>query len=124
MTDLISRQVIIDLIDAELAAIHSEAFVAGLNHARDLVSVEPAIKPQVVANISGGVLQGASSDYPVDLYALDFDVDTFDEDSTGIIVNGDNAYLGQTSTKIDPDFIKQVVEAEEINFATGEAADA
>jgi hypothetical protein len=68
-------------------------------------------RPQVVANISGGVLQGASSDYPVDLYTLDFD-DVPDDDPENVIeVEGSRAYLGQTSTKIDPDFVRQVIEA-------------
>jgi hypothetical protein len=114
--DLISRAAAIVAI-RELAEHHGALKVAA-----DVTLAElPAVVPQVVANITGGVLQGASSDFPVDLYALDFDVDTFDEDSSGIVVEGYNAYLTQMSvTDVGPDFVREVIEAEEINFSTGE----
>lgn len=110
MSDLISRRAL------------EEAVLAGTGYIGDvLAQIEhaPAIKPQVVANISGGILQGASSDYPVDIYALDFEVDGACEDSTGIVVDGDDAFIGQTSCVIDPDFVRGVIEAPEVYLLSG-----
>lgn len=66
------------------------------------------ITPSVVANITGGVLQGASADYPVDLYALDFDVG-WDDDT--VEIEGDPACLGQVGARVDPEFVREVLEA-------------
>lgn len=97
MSDLISRS-------ALLAAVQ-----AGEHTTDTIVQIEaaPSIKPQVVANITGGVLQGASADYPVDVYVLDFDCN----DDAGIEIDGDTAWLGQHSAKIEPDFVQRVIEA-------------
>jgi hypothetical protein len=102
MTDLISR-------DALLQQLRDGGYGEGWLF--DQIRAAPVVKPQIVANISGGVLQGSSSDYRVDLYALDFDTDTFDHDATGVIIEGSEAYLSSTMTVIDPDFVREVVEA-------------
>lgn len=73
----------------------------------------PPPRVQIVANISGGVLQGASSNYPAEIYTLDFDTDSFDEKAVGILVEDNMAYLGQQSANLDPDFVKSVIEAPE-----------
>jgi hypothetical protein len=84
------------------------AQVAGaLTTAEELIATP--VKPTVVANISGGLLQGASADYPVDLYTLDFE----DADDNVIEVEGSDAQLGQCSTLVDPKFVAEVVEAAE-----------
>ena len=71
-------------------------------------------KVTVVANISGGILQGASSDYPVDLYTLDFDDIPLDDPSRVIEVEGSEAYFGECGARVDPDFVREVVEAVEV----------
>jgi hypothetical protein len=84
----------------------------------------PLIRPRVVANITGGVLQGASSDYPTEIYALDFEVDSFDDDAEGIEIEGSNAYVTGVAAQVDADFVQLVIDAEPINFSTGEPVDA
>jgi hypothetical protein len=122
LTDLISREAVQQMLGAFMA----QGIEQGFGDAKSLlenINLDtkqlPAIKPQIVANISGGVLQGASSDYRVDLYTLDFDLDTFDHDATGIMVDGDLSYFGQVSPKIDPDFVERVVEADTVFLHNG-----
>jgi hypothetical protein len=45
----------------------SHQVFSALATAEDLI--KNPVKPQVVCNITGGILQGASSNYPVDIYA-------------------------------------------------------
>lgn len=134
MTDLISRDALAEVyayvaIFANVEAINDSAepntlslgeIQASGSAILNMIDDLPAVVPQVVANISGGVLQGASSDYPVDIHTLDFEIDSFDSHATGIVVDGDEAYLGQCSTKIDPTFVREVIEAPEVYFDTGE----
>ena len=80
----------------------------------------PSVRPSVVCNITGGVLQGASSDYPLDVYSLDFETDKSD---TGVVIEGSDAYLGQCSARVDPTFVQEVIEAPEVYFLTGEPVD-
>ena len=103
MSDLISRE-------AALAAIPSSVF----HVIRDL----PAVVPQVVCNITGGLLQGASADYPVDVYALDFDVRDEGPEEL-IMVPGDNveARLGQEGALVDPGWVKAVVASPTLDVA-------
>jgi hypothetical protein len=108
-----------DLIDRDALLQHLRDGGYGEGWVFDQIRLVPTIKPQIVANISGGVLQGASSDYRVDLYTLDFDLDTFDHDATGIMVDGDLSYFGQVSPKIDPDFVERVVEADTVFLHNG-----
>lgn len=98
MNELISRSAVIDVLSAR-------------PYLAELIQNLPAVRPQVVANISGGVLQGASSDYPVDLYTLDFEDVPRDDPENVIEVEGSEAFLGQCSTLIDPDFVEEVVSA-------------
>jgi hypothetical protein len=99
LTDLISRQALLDAFD-----LSDDAVLATIHNA-------PAIKPQVVCNITGGLLQGASSDYPVDVYTLDFDYDGESPDSAILDPDGEEAWFGQTSAVIDPEFVRKCVEA-------------
>lgn len=85
-----------------------------------IIQKAPSIKPSVVCNITGGMLQGASADYPVDVYTLDFDVNG----DRYVMIDGSEAYLGQEGALIEPEFVRQVIEAEEIDFETGEPVDA
>lgn len=115
MTDLISR----DALVAELIQLRDNLLddpdPAAFAHAMiEAAKAAPRIRPQVVANITGGVLQGASSDYPVEIHTLDFETDSFDEKTTGIVVDGSTAYLGGQSANIDPDFVRSVVEADTV----------
>ncbi|MGE8141782.1 hypothetical protein ACQKOE_07390 [Novosphingobium sp. NPDC080210] len=107
MSDLISR-------DALLEAVRS-----GTNPI-DAISRAPVVTPQVVANISGGVLQGASCDYRVDVYCLDFDTGCLDDHSTGVMIDGSDAYRYQCGAAIEPHFVSEVVEAEEVYLLTGD----
>lgn len=110
MSELISRQAVLDAICISTTDPATIAAVQAL----------PVVVPQVVVNISGGLNQGASATHKVDVYTLDFDVDSFDDDSTGIVVEGDNAYFGQSSADVDPDWVKEVLEAPTIFFSTGD----
>lgn len=65
--------------------------------------IESPIHPQIVANISGGILQGASASYPVELYTLDFE--DVDECNPHIIVEGSAAYCSGLYPVIDPEFV-------------------
>lgn len=113
MTDLISRT----------AALEALRQISARPSSIDAIEALPAITPKVVANISGGILQGASSDYPVDIYTLDFDVDSFDDKATGIYVEGSRAYRHGEAAAVDPDFVTEVLDAEEIYFHNGEPVD-
>ncbi len=80
-----------------------EAITAAQGYMKHLVS------PIVVANITGGVLQGASSNYPVEIYALDFEIDP--RDDACLQVEGSDAYCYGHSTVVDPGFVKEVLDA-------------
>lgn len=101
MSDLISR-------DALLEAVKS-----GTCTTDTIIQIEeaPAVVPQVVANISGGVLQGASCDYRVDLYTLDFDDVPHDDPSRVIEVEGSSAYFSQDAACVDKEFVREVLDA-------------
>jgi hypothetical protein len=87
----------------------------------DQIRAAPPIKPQVVVNISGGLNQGSSADYPVEVYTLDFDTkDGISDDSTGVEIDGEHAYVGGSSADLDPEFVRSVIEAPRIFFMTGE----
>jgi hypothetical protein len=74
-------------------------------------AINHPIKPKVVCNITGGVLQGASADYPVDIYCLDFDCN---EDGYNVVeFEGGKVWLGRTIAEIEPDFVAHVVELAE-----------
>jgi hypothetical protein len=109
MTDLISRGALLQELYAIGKRENNLGRVALVCECIDKAKEAPAIKPQVVANISGGILQGASSDYPVDLYTLDFEHDGAEEDEL-ITVDGSTALFGETFIKIDPDFVDEVIE--------------
>lgn len=65
----------------------------------------------IVANITGGVLQGASCNYPgVELYTLDFEHDGAD-DSELIEIDGDTAICSSDNPAHDPEFVQRVIDA-------------
>lgn len=66
--------------------------------------IKHPVKPTVAANITGGVLQGASSNYPVDVYCLDFRGDEVE-------IDGGLCDLMQCGALVDPDFVEEVLEA-------------
>lgn len=71
-------------------------------------------KVQIAANMSGGVLQGASCNFPgVELYVLDFDDVPMDDESKDrvIEVEGSDAYLSQVVCEHDEPFVQEVVNA-------------
>lgn len=117
MTDLISREALLEALQGQLDIAQSEPdcedLEGWLTSMMGSVRSAPAALVQIVANISGGVLQGASSTHRVELYALDFDTDSFDEKATGIRVEDTMAYLIGETAKIDPDFVREVIEAPE-----------
>lgn len=102
MNDLISRSALLD---------HLRAKGYGEGWLFDQIRAAPDVTPQVVANISGGVLQGASADYRVDLYTLDFEDVPSDDDDSVITVEGSEAYLGQCASHVDATFVNHVVTA-------------
>jgi hypothetical protein len=67
--------------------------------------VENPLRPSVVCNITGGVLQGASANCPLDVYCLDFE-----EDEGGYDVEGSPCAIYQLGARVDPEFIDEVVE--------------
>lgn len=70
------------------------------------------VRTQIVANMSGGVLQGASCNFPnVELYVLDFEDVPHDDLERVIEIDGSEAYLSQMVCEHEPDFIQKVVEA-------------
>lgn len=66
--------------------------------------------PTVVANLSGGVLQGASATHPVELITLDFE-DVVIGEENHVVIDGSDAVRGGCSIKIDPDWVRGVAEA-------------
>lgn len=118
MSDLISREAVLKTLTIQLEGAEDLRQVV-LSEVSAFIQDQPAIKPQVACNITGGVLQGASSDYPVDVYILDFDLDCVDCDAVGIEIDGDLCYLGQESAQIDPDFLERVVAAPEVYLHDG-----
>jgi hypothetical protein len=121
MSDLISRDALLEQLRVQHAAC-----VAGCKRNPDDVDWQnmeesvadfirqveglTAIVPQVVCNITGGLLQGASSTHKVDVYALDFDI-CDEELSEKIIVDGEEARLGQDGAEVDPEFVRKVIDA-------------
>lgn len=95
-------------------------------HPDDRAMLEDALneRPAVVCNISGGLLQGASANMPVDVYTLDFDIDSFDDDLTGVMVDGSPAYFGEQSADVDPQFVAAMIEADEVYLKDGSPVDA
>jgi hypothetical protein len=124
MTDLISREALIQQLHAIGKRENNLGRVALVCECIDKAKEAPAIEPKVVANISGGILQGASSDHRVDLHVLDFDLDSISETCTGIEIDGDRCYHANIETELDPDFISQVIEAEAIHLDDGSPANA
>lgn len=80
-----------------------EAITAAQGYMKHLVS------PIVVANITGGVLQGASATSPVDVYALDFETNSCDENL--VWIEGSDAYCYEAGALVDPEFVQLVVDA-------------
>lgn len=100
MSDLISRQALLKaLVD-----------VSARPSSISAVHAAPAITPQVVCNITGGVLQGASADYPVDVYALDFDYNGEGRDEA-IEIDGSEAWRHQDAAAVEPEWVKSVIDA-------------
>lgn len=66
-------------------------------------------RPTVVVNITGGVLQGASATSPVDVYALDFETNSCDENL--VWIEGSDAYCYEAGALVDPEFVQLVVDA-------------
>lgn len=74
------------------------------------VEEAPAAAParaSVVVNMSGGVLDGASCDFPADVYVVDYD----DDDRPYDIPGEGTASVAQTGAKFDPEFVSEVVAA-------------
>lgn len=67
------------------------------------------IKPAVVCNITGGVLQGASSDYPIDVYCLDFDTDGANDDET-VEIDGGRCHATEVETQVDSLWVADVIQ--------------
>jgi hypothetical protein len=110
---LINTQTLNTLVESLQHAINLRSY--SFTHTQSQVAIDAAqiaitnpIKPQVVCNITGGVLQGASSNYPVDIYGLDFDCN---EDGYNVVeFEGGKVWLGRTIAEIEPDFVAHVVE--------------
>lgn len=102
MTDLVRRDDVLALFEGREIEFHTTL---------GQIKALPAVKPRVAANISGGLLQGASADYPVDIYALDFDDVPDDEPENTILLDGKRVHLGQTGCQVEPEFVRSVVEA-------------
>lgn len=88
---------------------HAEAglYAGAVATAQELLATP--VRPIVVANITGGVLQGASSDYPLELYTLDFDCAW--DDSEAIEVEDSMALCSSLVPQHDPKFVAEVVDA-------------
>lgn len=113
--ELIDRSRLLDAVDGAIALSESlkanPKLIDAAQVLRQIIGEQPPVTPQVVANVSGGVLQGASADYAVDLYTLDFEDVPRDDPESVITVEGSEAYFGQESAKVDPDFVKHVINA-------------
>lgn len=98
--DLISRA-------ALLAAFLDINQCVGEDAIEELITDAPAVVPVVVANITGGLLQGASATYNVDLYTLDFD-------ESGAHLDGDEVRISSVGCAVDPDFTASAKSAYEL----------
>lgn len=125
MTDLISRSALLEALRREL---HPDPVrdntgltmdAVDIDDVRRVINAELVVKPQVVVNMSGGLLQGASADYPVDIYVLDFDLDCVANEDEGIEVDGSLSSFGQQSAEVDPDFVRRVIEAPAVYLHDG-----
>lgn len=88
--DLISRSALL------AAFLHVDQCTAK-DSIEELIADSPAVVPVVVANITGGILQGASATHNVDLYTLDFD-------EGGAELDGDVVGISSVGCDVDPDF--------------------
>lgn len=125
MSDLISREAVdaylTSIDDALVAARFGEQFTDQIDAALEKLRAldVPTVTPTVVINISGGLMQGASSTHKLDVVTLDFDTDSFSDDSIGVEIDGSNAYRNTEDALIDPEFVAEVREAELIYFHDG-----
>jgi hypothetical protein len=69
---------------------------------------------KIVADITGGILQGASSTVPVELWTVDYETDGCDDDEIFEIDQGENGrtaqgHLVQHDPDVNPDWVGKVV---------------
>lgn len=98
-------------IDQQEPAFPEKLARRALQDVQSAIEALPTIKPQVVANITGGLLQGATSDHPVDVYTLDFDYDGENPEGAIADPDGDEAWFGQTSAEVDPAWVQKILDA-------------
>lgn len=73
--------------------------------------VQGAPRPRVVVGAEGGLVQGASSDLPVDLVVVDYDVRNPDDGALAIPQSGGGeslASLAQHAVDLDPGFVEGI----------------
>lgn len=108
--DLISRKALLDAIASGTGEVGD--IMVQIEHAE-------AIVPTVVANISGGLLQGASADYPINVYTLDFD--DIGEEHEQVVVDGDEAYPGAEDADVNPEWVATVAETIQKKWSEADA---
>lgn len=100
-------QILLDRLPMPYEAQRDEPLYEAIVEAEKLI--KQPVRPTVVCNITGGVLQGSSSDYPVDVICLDFDTDSCDDHL--IELDGSDCYAYESGSSIDPTFVEQVLTA-------------
>lgn len=92
----------------------------------DVITI-PNAPPRVVINITGGIMQGATADQPVDVYCIDYD--NYDDDRAIPILQDDgstaDATVSEQAADVDTSFVEMVVallDACEEDGATGDDA--
>ena len=89
----------------------------------------PPLVPTVVINITGGMLQGASANAPVDVISLDFDHEGVPDTGLYLIPADDGvgeastAIVGGESAKVDPAWVQAVIDVEPVAPGEGDAND-
>jgi len=72
-------------------------------------------RPRVVVGVEGGLVQGASSDRPVELVVLDYDMNDVDDGAVEVPQSGGSTTLATIishGVDLDPEFVAGVWQAE------------
>ena len=120
MTDLISRDALLEKLRQAYddACKHEDnnpddpEWVTIRDCAADAVrAVEeaPAIRPQVVINVTGGIADAVAGTHEVEINVLDYDIQAGEQDDYIVDEDGDQAWLYGEVTKADPAAVHKII---------------
>lgn len=115
MNDLISRDALFALLNADIDGhVSDDDIAATVNWVLESISTAPAIVPQVVINVTGGVADVVAGTHKVEVNVLDYDINDNEQSDYIVDEDGDQAWLYGEVCNVDPAQVEKILNYPEV----------